>query len=169
MLFIWVTKGHYYDIRGWKYTMEKINCKFGRGGVGGGWKGLQSIVKLKIVEWVIDKNIGVLNPKILGRWRRGGAETKFKITFFERIFNCQHWQGRVRKSLRKTCGWIDLRPHSLMHYCNNVLNKFAMLLLEQQWCSCEAFGLRRKRSETRFTVSPLRFQKLVISCFQVSK
>ena len=38
---------------------------------------------------------------------------------------------------------------------------------EQRWSSCKALGLRSKRSGVRFTVSPLEFQRLVISCFQV--
>ena len=39
---------------------------------------------------------------------------------------------------------------------------------DQRWCSGYALGLRSKRSGVRYSVLPLRFQKLVISCFHVA-
>ena len=74
---------YYNEIRGEKTHGRNRLYVRGRGG------GLQSIVKEKTEEGVIDKKKikiqGMLCTKIIGRER---GETKCKIT--RRIFNCQH-------------------------------------------------------------------------------
>ena len=77
ILYIWITKGYCYEIRGEKtHGRDKLYVRSRGGG----------IVKVKIEEGVIDKKIlELLSPKILGR---GRGETKCKIT--RRMFISKH-------------------------------------------------------------------------------